>query len=130
MLNQKGRDRSDINVENVSIPLTASVSQSIKSQKKGEIAAVGITDSTRITFLVTVSTLKSKEMRATAEIPKTSPTTSLKTVPATIVFMCAFLIIREKESPTVKSIAGIVIAAKDSMLLLSQIGTFIPLKFM
>ena len=50
MLNQNGSDSSEISVENVRMPLTASLSQFIKSQKNGEIAAVGITDSISIHF--------------------------------------------------------------------------------
>ena len=124
---QKGRVTSEKIVENVTIPLTTSLSESTKSAKKGEVAALGMTDSMRITFFVVISTLlKHNDTISMTTMPTAIPKIVRKKVPEITGRIVSFLSIIESESPTVKSIAGIVMFAIEPMLCVSHAGSFIP----
>ena len=92
-----------------------------------EVAALGMTDSMRITFFVVISTLlKQNDTISMTMIPTAIPKRVRKKVPKMTGLKVSFLSITESESPTVKSIAGIVMFAIEPMLCVSHAGSFTP----
>ncbi len=107
--------KSENSVEIVIVPDNSSLSMSIKSIKKTLIAAVGIIDSNKTTFIVNSSIGNKMFTKNTVIRPRKKPKNRRKNADVNAIFNFDNFIFILKLNPIAKRIIGIVKAAKFSI---------------